>query len=94
MAELWKELHIRALANKGKNETEYLKEFAEKIPRYTQGCKCREFWVIWIKSNPPRFGTKGEFFEWTVKAHNQVNKKLKKPEYTIQQAKAYYSKLK
>ena len=51
MAELWKELHIRALGFTGTDDTKYLLEFSRKIPRYTMGCKCREFWKIWVRSN-------------------------------------------
>ena len=92
MTDLWKELHVKALNNKGENENKYLAGFSSRIPRYTKGCKCKEHWTNWIKSNPPTYGTNGEFFEWTVRAHNEVNRKLGKPTYTVEQAKAFYSK--
>jgi hypothetical protein len=34
--------------------------------------------------------SKDTFSKWLVKFHNQVNKRLKKPEYSYDQAKAYY----
>ena len=89
--ELWRELHERALKNSGENDIIYLAQFATKIPRYTTGCKCKEFWNNWVRLNPPVYGKNGEFFEWTVKAHNAVNAKLGKPQYTVEQAKAFYS---
>ena len=91
MADLWRELHKRALANKGQNESHFLKDFSNKIPRYTSGCKCKEHWTNWTKNNPPIYGSKGEFFAWTVAAHNSVNQRLGKPSYTVEQAKIFYS---
>ena len=88
MTELWKELHNRALKTES-NDRVYLRQFARRIPRYTTGCKCREFWNQWIKKNPPVYGEK--YFEWTVKAHNAVNRKLNKPVYTVEEARAFYS---
>ena len=89
MSALWKELHERALNFEGKEDRRYLYDFGRKIPRFTAGCKCREFWTIWIRSNPPDFKN---YFAWTVKAHNAVNKKLNKPELTSEEAKKIYSK--
>ena len=90
MAELWKELHKHALNYVGSDDTEYLRVFSNKIPRYVPGCACREHWRIWIRSNPPKFGNNGEYFEWTVLAHNVVNQRLKKPVLTVEEAKALY----
>lgn len=90
MAELWKELHTQALKNNGEDETVFLTSFASKIPRYTKGCKCREHWVMWIRSNPPKYGKNGEFFQWTVEAHSSVNKRLGKPTLTVEEARELY----
>lgn len=65
------------------DDTTYLLNFANRIPQYE--CKCRQ---IWIKENPPTFGEK--YFEWTVKTHNAVNKKLGKTELTLEQARILY----
>ena len=88
MSDLWKELHTRSLSFKYNDDMKYLLEFGMKIPRYTTGCKCKEFWVKWIRENPPTFN---KYFEWTVKAHNAVNKKLNKPEFTVEEAKKFYT---
>jgi len=90
MSELWKELHTRALKFKGINDTIYLLNFAKKIPRYTKGCKCKEFWNTWVRENPPTYKN---YFEWTVKAHNAVNKKLGKPLYSVEEARKFYESL-
>jgi hypothetical protein len=93
MAELWKQLHLRALNNNGKSEHLYIRKFTMMVPRYTSGCKCKENWNLWLHDNPPVYGKNGEFFEWSVKAHNYVNKKLGKREFTVDEAREYYSKL-
>lgn len=93
MAELWKEFHLKALKNKGEDEKVYLISFASKIPRYTKGCKCREFWVNYIRKNPPVYGPNGEFFTYSVNAHNAVNQKLNKPTFTVEEARKIYEKL-
>jgi hypothetical protein len=90
MSQLWKELHERAYDFKGTDDLVFLKGFATKIPRYTTGCKCREFWINYVKRNPPVFGDK--YFEWTVKCHNAVNTKLGKPVMSLEEAKKIYSK--
>ena len=89
MAELWKQLHTRALNFKGKDDSVFLNNFMKKIPRYTKGCKCKEHWVIFIKQNPPNYN---DYFAWSVKAHNHINKLTNKPVYTVEQAKKFYSK--
>lgn len=93
MAELWKELHLRALNFTGNNDMEFLYNFAKKIPSFTSGsCACKEHWASVVKSNPPKFGPKGEYFAWTVQCHNLVNQRLNKPTYTVEEAKKLYSK--
>lgn len=87
MSDLWIELHTRALNFKEALDHQYLYQFGARIPRYTTGCKCREFWTVWIRKNPPDFKN---YFEWTVKAHNAVNKKLNKPEITVEEARKLY----
>ena len=92
MSNLWNELHERALMNNGEDDRAYLANFASRIPRFTTGCKCKEFWTIWYKTNPPVFGPKAEYFVWTVKAHNAVNKKLGKKEYSVEEVLNFYEK--
>jgi len=92
MSELWKELHTRALNFKGDNDMLFLTNFAKKIPRFTSGCACKEHWATVVKNNPPKFGPNGEYFEWTVVSHNEVNKRLGKPTYTVEEAKKLYQK--
>lgn len=89
--ELWKELHTRALNFHGETDIDYLRDFAKRIPQFGT-CRCKEDWVKIVRANPPKFGPNGEYFEWSIKCHNFVNEKLGKPTYTIEEAKAFYSK--
>jgi hypothetical protein len=90
MSNLWRELHTRALEYKGHNDRYYLKQFSKKIPSYSTGCRCKEEWVKWVKSNPPVFGKGDEYFRWTVRGHNAINRKLGKKELTVEEAKRIY----
>jgi len=91
MSELWKELHTRAITNTGASDAEYLASFRRRIPRYTTGCACQEFWINWIRACPPSYGPNNEYFNWTVKAHNAVNMKLGKPQISLEDAFKLYS---
>lgn len=93
MSELWKKLHLRSLkynVHKG-SDMGWLRLWATKIHRYNKGCKCREFWMRWIKLNPPNFKTNENYFAWTVTAHNAVNKKLKKQIISVDDALKLYT---
>jgi hypothetical protein len=91
MTELWNELHKHAINYVGNNDATYLAGFSGRIPRYTKGCSCQEFWGNWIRANPATFSPASEYFAWTVKAHNAVNKKLGKPEISLEDAIKMYS---
>lgn len=91
MSQLWKDLHMNAINYTGTNNYRFLTNFGRRIPRYTTGCSCKEFWNKWKKDNPPTYGPNGEYFAWTVKAHNAVNKKLGKPEMTVDDARKLYT---
>ena len=92
MAELWKELHLRALSFASGNDMSYLVDFAKRIPRL-KGCRCQEEWVKIARDNPPNFRSKEEYFAWTVFVHNLVNEKLGKPTMTVEEAKKLYQKV-
>lgn len=88
MSQLWKELHERAASFVGTDDRQFVNLWGAKIPRFTQGCSCNEFWKNWVTVNPPVFTPPNAYFEWTVKAHNGVNAKLKKKIWTIEEARA------
>lgn len=87
MTALWIELHKRALDYMGTNDALYILNFGRRIPRYTTGCACQEFWNNWIRVNPPNYR---DYFAWTVKAHNAVNAKLNKPVISVDEATKIY----
>lgn len=90
MSELWIELHTHAVQYTGTDDSVYLALFRRRIPRYTTGCACQEFWRNWIKFNVPTYGPNNEYFNWTVRAHNAVNVKLGKPEMSFEDALKLY----
>lgn len=76
--ELWSELHSTVTI-------ETLPQWEEKIPNYS--CKCKAFYNAWKIDNPPR---PDDFFAWTVELHNAVNRKLEKPEMTLEEARSLW----
>lgn len=81
----WKELHCRALAYLPmEGEQGWFDSFVESIP-----CsKCKHHFESYLKQNPPfeKPITRPEFFQWTVDAHNYVNRQLRKKELTYAEA--------
>lgn len=61
-----------------------------KIPQY--GCSCKKFYAEWKAENAPDFTSPDAFFAWGVALHNAVNRKLGKPELTIDEAKSIWRK--
>lgn len=61
-----------------------LAEWEKTIPQYE--CGCRAFYAKYKADNPPDFSTPEAFFAWGVALHNAVNRKLGKPELTIEEA--------
>ena len=61
-----------------------LAEWEKTIPHY--GCACRQFYQGYKADNPPDFTSPEAFFAWGVNLHNAVNRKLGKPELTIEEA--------
>ena len=87
MSQLWKELHERAASFAGTDDKQFVSAWGAKLPRFTQGCSCNEFWKNWVAVNPPVFVPQSAYFEWTIKAHNAVNTKLKKKIWTVPEAR-------
>lgn len=95
--ELWTELHVRALTFEASEETPndkiFLWHFANKIPRYTPGCACHEFFQSWREKSPPDYSSKDSYFKWTYDLHSQVNAKLGKPNLSLEEARKKYESL-
>ena len=67
-----------------------LSEWEKTIPHY--GCACRQFYQDYKTDMPPDFSTPEAFFAWGVALHNAVNRKLGKPELTIDEALSIWRK--
>ncbi len=83
---LWHELHLRAFSPVADHDAErrYLDFLATRLP-----CgACRVDYLNYLRTNPPDFR---DYFGWTVRLHNFVNKKLDKPMMDYETALAYWS---
>lgn len=81
---LWRELHAYEIPKDGPLFLEWLSNWANRVP-----CgECRVFWRSWLSDNLPPLSSQKEFFTWTVSAHNAVNRKLGKREWTVEEAHA------
>ena len=86
--ELWKMLHVFAYFWKGKKTSaiKFLGFFSRKIL-----CgQCRSDWQKIVSELPPDLKTDESLFAWTVLVHNEVNKKLGKPELSLDEAIQLY----
>ena len=79
----WDDLHDGTVKDKAT-----LANWELKIPQY--GCSCKKFYAEWKAENAPDFTSPDAFFAWGVRLHNGVNRKLGKPELTIDEAKAIW----
>lgn len=78
---LWEYLH----SYKWQSEEETRKWFDGWCAGIPCG-SCKHDWFIIIRNFPPDFSSAQAFFEWSVAAHNLVNKKLDKPELSLEEA--------
>lgn len=81
----WDRLHDGSVSS-----SRDLTEWELTIPQYE--CGCRAFYAQYKADNPPDFTTPEAFFRWGVNLHNAVNRKLGKPELTIDEALSIWRK--
>lgn len=88
-AELWLELHHWAIAITDPSAAPaWIAAWSARIP-----CgDCRRHWSTWYAANPADLSSPAGMFEWSIHAHNAVNRKLGRPEWTVQQGIYQYSK--
>lgn len=65
-----------------------LAEWELQIPQY--GCACRKDYMAYKAENPPDFSSAESIWLWGFNLHNWVNRKLGKPEITIDRAYAIW----
>ena len=64
-------------------DPQWLELWVHFIP---QRCDCKDGYQKILEQLPPDFSTSEAFFAWGVALHNAVNRKLGKPEITIDEA--------
>jgi len=74
----WSELHTKQDPTQ-----QWFDDWVKRIPRY--GCNCEQNLRPLLKESPIEFGD--GFFASTVCLHNAVNRKLGKPEMTVEDAR-------
>lgn len=83
--EAWRLLHAYPIdhADSWDEQTarRWFRKWESRIPRY--GCQCRAHWSQIKKKLKPDFSAAQAYYRWTVDAHNEVNKLLGKPLFTI-----------
>ncbi len=79
----WAEFHRRTLLMEGVDDSTWLIVFASKLP-----CgDCKQHWQAMVLRTPPDFS---RYFAWGVDRHNEVNRRLGKPELTEAEARALW----
>lgn len=94
---IWQGIHQTALAfdlNKSKAARARLRVqlpgwFAEHIAGMLPCGHCRTDWARMLRDTPPDFKA---LFSWTVARHNEVNRKLGKPEIGEESARALWDR--
>jgi hypothetical protein len=84
---LWRCLHAFAFVYPAEASEEdqkralaWLEWFSKAVDEASSnGCTCARSWRALLAEDPPKLRGAVEFFEWTVKLHNEVNAKLGKP---------------
>jgi hypothetical protein len=81
---LWREFHAAPWeAMLLGRELDWLKAFAERVP-----CgDCRAGFLELLEKHPPDLSSREAYFAWTVALHNAVNRKLGKPEMSVEDAR-------
>ncbi len=88
-AGLWEELHTFTPPEEKSDKVQrFLKKFIAKVP-----CgECRKHFRAWCIENPAPDQWFG-YFEWTVRAHNAVNKRIGLKEWTVFEAMNKWKKI-
>jgi hypothetical protein len=83
--ELWAQIHQRGM--RGLLTHDFIEHVLSLLPAY--GCQCNQHFLNLLAMHPvPYTGTAEEQFAWTVLAHNEVNRRLGKPEFSLEEARA------
>lgn len=72
------------------NCTEWFATWETMLPHF--GCSCVADYQAYKASNTPDFTSPESLWLWGVELHNYVNRKLGKPELTIEEARLQWSR--
>lgn len=87
LAELWGELHERALAHECEQDWVWFNAWQERIP--SLGCSCKNKWKDLVKQFPPDWNN---YFKWSVSIHSKVSESIGKMPMTEYQARQIWDK--
>jgi hypothetical protein len=94
----WHTIHIVALGypkNPTYTDKKCAKEFYESLTYLLPCAICRQHYKEHLIKNPltPFLDSRTDLIKWTVDIHNNVNKMLEKPEWTLEEVLAYYERV-
>jgi hypothetical protein len=94
----WHTIHIVALGypkNPTYTDKKCAKEFYESLAYLLPCSLCREHYQEHLKKNPINtfLDSRTDLIKWTIEIHNQVNKKLGKTEWSLEEVLTYYEKV-
>lgn len=94
----WHTIHIIALGypkNPSYADKKSAKEFYESLAFLLPCSICKEHYKSHLQRNPitPYLDSRTDLMKWTIQIHNEVNKMLGKPEWTMEEIIAYYERL-
>lgn len=94
----WHTIHIIALGypkNPSYADKKSAKEFYESLAFLLPCVICKEHYKTHLQAHPitPYLDSRSDLLKWTVEIHNEVNKMLGKPTWTIDEIIAYYNRL-
>jgi hypothetical protein len=94
----WHTIHIVALGypkNPTYTDKKCAKEFYESLTYLLPCAICRQHYKDHLIKNPltPFLDSRTDLIKWTVDIHNNVNKMLEKPEWTLEEVLAYYERV-
>lgn len=77
---LWAELHTYATARWHSTLAERQAWFSDWLARVPNkfGCSCRDHFTAMLDLFPPNYDSPVQFFAWSTRIHNEVNRKLNK----------------
>ena len=84
---VWSTIHTTALFADSSKKYADFQIFVSGLSELLPCATCREDFSIYVKKNPVTVPV----FEWTVKLHNHVNKKLGKTEFSLETAKSAWT---